>query len=449
MGIPNRSEFDYKQAVKEKKQQAKLDELDYKTQKRNQINEVKLRTKEVELQKLYEKLAILSQYNLDAKKYFEEWIANVIADYFSKINFDKVDKNMKKLLANQNFTIVWRQALKTASKDKMSGIITYNSAFSKKPVVMAGHIPTLEMEDDTITRLIINTKEKYNTIDNYTYFEWINVKGKVKYKRWVSKFATYSEKDVPTDTKFITTTYTQIPVAVMQNNEEMESDIKIVESIIDLWETTLKKSFKQMKMGGVKGFLERNLLGQGALKGEQKQQAKLELMAEMEGDIVMFDLNNVPMNSFIPTNQPLIQIENLPFQLKDLKDFMTFNMELIFKTIGIPMDKAKQSAQETDSQVANTNKLQNNSIQAKKLLREFTLKQMIINLSMVMSNLEGTQQSEYSTKLIENIEDVEVEIELEQDINDKMKQDELENKNNIQNKKGDIKDGQQLPTRNR
>lgn len=440
--IPNRNEFDLRKQIKNKKIENKLNEIDKKGQLKTQQKENEIKKLELENQRLQDRINKSKNFSVNTKEYFANVVANVVADYLSNINFEKVDKNIVKLLENQNFTFIWRQALKIASKDKISGLLTYNSNFSKKPVVLAGSIQLLEMEDDTITRLIINCNEKYSVDKNFSHWEFTNIKGKVKYRRWTSKSSTFQviEND---DTKWNATTYTQIPVAIMPNNEEMTNDINIVKEIIELFEKAFKKSTEQIEMGGVKGFLERNLLAQGILKGTfNKDKAKQELEDEMKGNIVLFDLNNVSMNSLTPTNQPLIQIENLPFQLKDLRDFMQFNMDLIFKSIGIPQDKAKNSAQETDSQIANTNKLQNNSIQAKKLLREFTLKQMIVNLSMVMSNLKGTKQNEYSTELIENIEDVEVEIELEQDINDKMQEDEKENKNNIKIKKGELNNGQ-------
>lgn len=349
--------------------------------------------------------------HFDGKRALSDMVANSSANNFTKYNFDKIDKGVKENLEENEFFIQWNRALYIASMHGFAGISSYIGK-DKRAKVIAGELSDIVFEDTELLSCTISITHN-PILQSVTMLKW-EKKGKAVYvSKWDKAIVSTNE------TKQFKTTFDRIPVAIVFNNALGKSDIAYSEHLMDIYSQVIDKMKEDIDFGGNKLAVAENILpafGKGTIEEQvDKVRERFEKSVLVVPTAKVQSLNN---------NIPSYEISSQPFYNDNLKGYLETVRGEIYKFSGLHESKGKNSAQETDSQVQNNNKQQNDSIETKKVLREIALKGVVLNHSIVM------QASADSAKLYKNITEIDLEIELSSN-----------QEQQLMNEKGENKDG--------
>lgn len=326
-----------------------------------------------------------------------DMVANSSANNFTQFNIDKVDKGVKENLIENDFFIEWNRALYIASYTGYSGLVSYIGK-DKRAKILAGELSDIVIEDKELIKCTISIGTFNPLFTTTTMLKWEKEDGVVYLTKWTNN-QLFSDSEQEKERQ--ATPLEIIPVSIMLNNSTAESDIHYTKPLMQRYGQVIEKMEDDIDYGGNKLAVAENILKAFGGKSEEENIAKL--LAKFRKAVFT---TPVAHTQSLNNNIPTYEISSQPFYNDELRGYLETIRGEIYKFSGLHEGKGKVGAQETDSQVQNNNKQQNDSIETKKIIREITLKNVVLNHSIVM------QQSSDKGKLYKNINEIDVEIEL-------------------------------------
>lgn len=377
-----------KKQLEEKKKDLKLTKKELKVQEK--VNAYGIRKYELENP--------ITPPDFNGKEVIGDLIATTSANNFSEYEFSS-NQDIVKKLDKDNLFEKWNRANVIASKNGVSAMVLLQFDHKEELELQVGSVELSSKIGLDFREITIDLSSEYaigeTEVIRYRYKD--NKFGNIVQVAHLSSKYSENNNIVWQDTKF-----KKIPVVLVPNNSQYTNDLDKAGALIKHLVQTMEKQWDDRDFGGNKLIM--SDLALNAFGNKDKEQALAEMSEKYRKTVISVGASmfGTQMN-----NSQQFEITTGTLFSEHLTRYQENILSLIYKLCGISESKNKNSAQETDTQLATLNEVQENFINVKRKLRVRSLQELVVLFNWV------DQDSELPTM---EVDSVKVEIKLPSEI---------------------------------